>query len=115
MNSEFELQVPDKAVFLSVGVPDRYPELHAIVESLRPLVYRRFQLLTTGFEVPTSDLEYIGGFVRNDRMYHLFEELPPNSDNTRVIRCRPRPPRPLAAISFEPSFPAQLDPYLQCQ
>lgn len=93
--SEFVLRIPDGASILGVHFSHIFPEIHAIVDLLNPAVYRRFRLLTTGFEVPELILDYVGAFLRNDRIFHLFEDITTEHDTLRNIRCRTRCRRPL--------------------
>jgi hypothetical protein len=77
IRDEFELQMPEGALLLSVQMQHAVPQMWAEVDPSAPLAPVKFHVVGTGNPMPQVPCAYVGTFQLHggDLVFHLFRDL----------------------------------------
>jgi len=75
VNSVVEIEMPQGARVLHVGAQQGNVMLWAVADLGKPTEHRRFRVLGTGMELPSTHLGYLGTAFIDVFVWHVFEEV----------------------------------------
>lgn len=76
ISSEQAIKLPIGAKFCHIGLdPQGVPCLWYMVDKNERKVDHRFYIYGTGFEINAQDISYLGSFVKDSFVGHVFAEM----------------------------------------